>query len=112
MGKVQAESSSDVGKVRVLQRDNTALHVRIKGLLAEVEELRSEKEKQALDADSIQRTQEKQIADLQATLRSLEVGTASSCCKAVTSVFKTKRSLPLSPTLLCHNTVAAIFRTT
>ena len=75
LSKVQTESSSDAGKVRVLQRDNAALHVRIKGLLAEIEELRSEKEKQALDAESIQRTQDKQIAELQATLRSLEVGT-------------------------------------
>lgn len=71
--KVQSESSNDAGKVRVLQRDNAALHVRIKGFTAEIEELRSEKEKLTLDADSVQRTQEKQIADLQATLRSLEV---------------------------------------
>jgi phosphatidylserine decarboxylase len=70
---VQAESSNDAGKVRVLQRDNAALHVRVKGLLSEIEELWSEKEKLSLDADSVQRTLEKQLSDLQATLRSLEV---------------------------------------
>ncbi|XP_025106965.1 centrosomal protein of 83 kDa-like isoform X2 [Pomacea canaliculata] len=73
LSKVQAESSSDANKVRVLQRDNTALHMRLKGLLAEVDELRAEKEKVTLDSDSAQRTQAKQIGELQATIRSLEV---------------------------------------
>ncbi|KAK7102441.1 hypothetical protein V1264_020657 [Littorina saxatilis] len=73
LSKVTAESSNDAGRVRVLQRDNATLHVRIKGLLAELEELRSEKEKQGLEADSIHRTHEKQINELQSTLRSLEV---------------------------------------
>lgn len=75
LSKVQAESSSDANKVRVLQRDNTALHMRLKGLLAEVDELRAEKEKVTLDSDSAQRTQAKQIGELQATIRSLEVST-------------------------------------
>ncbi|XP_076448192.1 uncharacterized protein LOC143284928 isoform X2 [Babylonia areolata] len=73
LAKVQAESSSDAGKVRVLQRDNATLQVRVKGLLAEIEELRAEKDKQAMEADSLQRTQDKQVADLQASVRSLEV---------------------------------------
>ncbi|KAL8594740.1 hypothetical protein ACOMHN_051686 [Nucella lapillus] len=71
--KVQAESSGDAGKVRVLQRDNATLQLRVKGLLAEVEELRSEKEKQGMEADHIHRSLDKQLADLQATVRSLEV---------------------------------------
>lgn len=74
LSKVQAETSNDAGKVRVLQRDNAALHVRIKGLLAEIDELRAEKEKQALEGDSVQRSQAKQLGELQATIRSLEVG--------------------------------------
>nr|KAG5711378.1 hypothetical protein BaRGS_006075 [Batillaria attramentaria] len=73
LSKVQAESSNDAGKVRVLQRDNAALHVRVKGLIAEIDELRAEKEKQALEGDSVQRSQGKQIGELQATIRSLEV---------------------------------------
>lgn len=73
LAKVQAESSSDAGKVRILQRDNAALHVRIKGLLAEIDELRAEKEKQALESDSIHRSIGKQLSELQASIRSLEV---------------------------------------
>lgn len=73
MSKVQAESSSDSSKVRTLQRDNATLHVRLKGLLSEIEELRADKNKQAHESDSIQRSQAKQLGELQSTVRALEV---------------------------------------
>ncbi|KAH9518941.1 Centrosomal protein of 83 kDa [Bulinus truncatus] len=70
--KVQAEASQDIQKVRVLQRDNAQLHLHVKELLVELEEVRAQKEKFSLETDNISRTHAKQISEQLSTIRSLE----------------------------------------
>lgn len=72
IAKIQAETSQDTQKVRILQRENAQLHLQVKELLVELEEIRAMREKSGLDADNISRTQTKQISEHQATIRSLE----------------------------------------
>ena len=70
---IQAESHHDTENLRQLQRENLISDIRVKALLAEVDDLRSEKEKACLDADSVHRSLDKQISELQASVRCLEV---------------------------------------
>ena len=59
--------------MRTLQRENAQLHLKLKGVLSELEEIRAQKEHTGLQSDSVLRLQTKQIAEHQANVKSLEV---------------------------------------
>jgi coiled-coil domain-containing protein 41 len=56
-----------------LVREKTHLLQKLKSLEAEVAELRAEKENSGAQVENVQRIQVRQLAEMQATLRSLEV---------------------------------------
>ena len=56
-----------------LVRAKAHLHQKLKSLEAEIAELRAEKENSSAQAENVQRIQVRQLAEMQATVRSLEV---------------------------------------
>lgn len=60
-------------RVDQLVREKTHLNQRLKSLEAEVAELRAEKENSSAQVENTQRIQVRQLAEMQATVRSLEV---------------------------------------
>ena len=56
-----------------MQKDNSTLNHRVKSLLTELEELRSQREKSGLESDHVHRLQNKQMTEFQANVRALEV---------------------------------------
>ncbi|KAM9029849.1 centrosomal protein of 83 kDa-like [Ara ararauna] len=58
--------------MKALSREKAQLIQKIKGLEAEVEELRAERDNCSVQAESVQRVQVRQLAEMQATARSLE----------------------------------------
>jgi len=73
LARQQQESTTDGAHVRSVQRENVQLNVKVKSLLAELEELRSQREHVGLQADSVTRLQVKQLAELSASVKALEV---------------------------------------
>lgn len=73
MAKQQAETGHDTTKVRVLQRENAQLNLKVKGLLTELEEIRAQREHLGLQSDHVTRLQTKQMAEHAANVKSLEV---------------------------------------
>jgi septal ring factor EnvC (AmiA/AmiB activator) len=71
--KIQSEGCQDSQRVRVLQRENAQLHLKIKGLMTEMDEVRANREKIGSESESLVRVQGKQITEHQATIKSLEV---------------------------------------
>lgn len=69
----QQESSSDAQHWRNVQRENVQLNLKVKGLLAELDEIRSQREHSGLQADSVTRLQVKQLAEHSASIKALEV---------------------------------------
>lgn len=57
----------------VLLREKAQLAQKLKGLEAEVAELRAQRENSGMQAENVQRIQVRQLAEMQATARSLEV---------------------------------------
>ena len=72
----QSENSIDSQRVRVLQRENAQLHLKVKALLTELEEIRAQREHTGLQSESTSRLQNKQLAEHAANIRALEVGLA------------------------------------
>lgn len=70
--KIKAESSLDSERVRVLQRENAQLHLKLKSLTTEMEEVQAQREKQNFDVDHLNRVQAKQIAEFTASIKSME----------------------------------------
>ncbi|XP_060580457.1 centrosomal protein of 83 kDa-like isoform X1 [Ruditapes philippinarum] len=70
--KIQSEGCQDSQRVRVLQRENAQLHLKIKGLMTEMDEVRANREKIGSESESLVRIQGKQITEHQATIKSLE----------------------------------------
>lgn len=66
------QDSGDVYKVRILQKENTQLNLRVKSLLTELEELRDLKETANLQTDQASRLQARQLSELTLQCRSLE----------------------------------------
>uniref|UniRef100_A0A8D0L9U3 Centrosomal protein 83 n=1 Tax=Sphenodon punctatus TaxID=8508 RepID=A0A8D0L9U3_SPHPU len=66
------DPTRDSKRVEVLLREKAQLHQKIKGLEAEVAELRAERENSGMQAESVQRVQVRQLAEMQSTMRSLE----------------------------------------
>ncbi|XP_047192510.1 centrosomal protein of 83 kDa isoform X6 [Scophthalmus maximus] len=62
----------DVKRVEALLRDKAVLHVRLKGLEAEVAELRARNENSGQQAENVQRIQIRQLSEYQASGKSLE----------------------------------------
>ncbi|KAM7178825.1 centrosomal protein of 83 kDa isoform 3-T4 [Macrochelys suwanniensis] len=69
---LSVDPTRDNKRVEVLLREKAQLHQKLKGLEAEVAELRAERENSGLQADNVQRIQVRQLAELQTTMRSLE----------------------------------------
>lgn len=62
----------DGKRVEALLREKAQLHMRLKGLEAEVAELRAQKENSGQQAENVQRIQIRQISESQTALKSLE----------------------------------------
>lgn len=71
--KIKRETVDDSERVRIVQRENAQLHMKLKTLNGELEEIRAHKEKQGFETDSLTRVQQKQITEHAATVKSLEV---------------------------------------
>jgi len=79
--KMQTEGCQDSHRVRVLQRENAQLHLKIKGLMTEMDEVRAQREKIGSESESLVRIQGKQITEHQASIKSLEVRNLRiTCC--------------------------------
>lgn len=70
--KIQSEGTQDSQRVRVLQRENAQLHLKIKGLMTEMDEVRAQREKIGTESESLVRTQGKQISEYQSSIKALE----------------------------------------
>uniref|UniRef100_A0A452GV29 Uncharacterized protein n=1 Tax=Gopherus agassizii TaxID=38772 RepID=A0A452GV29_9SAUR len=69
---LSVDPTRDNKRVEVLLREKAQLHQKLKGLEAEVAELRAERENSGVQADNVQRIQVRQLAEMQTTMRSLE----------------------------------------
>ncbi|KAM9026017.1 LOW QUALITY PROTEIN: centrosomal protein of 83 kDa-like [Ara ararauna] len=70
---LSVDPTRDSERVEVLSREKAQLIQKIKGLEAEVEELRAERDNCIVQAESAQRVQVQQLAEMQAMARFLEV---------------------------------------
>ncbi|XP_044310880.1 centrosomal protein of 83 kDa isoform X2 [Varanus komodoensis] len=66
------DPTRDNKRVEALLREKAQLLQKLKGLEAEVAELRAQRENSGMQAENVQRIQVRQLAELQATMRSLE----------------------------------------
>ncbi|KAM9578042.1 LOW QUALITY PROTEIN: centrosomal protein of 83 kDa [Guaruba guarouba] len=69
---LSVDPTRDSERVEVLSREKAQLIQKIKGLEAEVEELRAERDNCSVQAESVQRVQVQQLAEMQAMARFLE----------------------------------------
>ncbi|XP_064633317.1 centrosomal protein of 83 kDa-like [Lineus longissimus] len=67
-----SEVSHDTQKVRQLQRDNAQLHLKVKGLLSELEEIRAQREHLGMQSDHVSRIQTKQLTEHASNIRALQ----------------------------------------
>ncbi|XP_069556202.1 centrosomal protein of 83 kDa isoform X1 [Brachyistius frenatus] len=67
-----SDALTDGKRVEALLREKAQLHLRLKGLEAEVAELRAQRENSGQQAESVQRIQIRQLTESQAALKSLE----------------------------------------
>lgn len=67
------DPTRDNKRVDLLLREKVQLVQKLKGLEAEVAELRAQRENSGMQAENVQRIQVRQLAEMQATARSLEV---------------------------------------
>jgi len=68
-----SDALRDGKRVEALLREKAQLHLRLKGLEAEVAELRAQKENSGQQAENVQRIQVRQLSESQAAVKSLEV---------------------------------------
>ncbi|NXL62765.1 CEP83 protein, partial [Chordeiles acutipennis] len=69
---LSVDPTRDSKRVETLSREKAQLYQKIKGLEAEVAELRAERDNCGVQAESVQRVQIRQLAEMQAMTRSLE----------------------------------------
>ncbi|XP_031456315.1 centrosomal protein of 83 kDa [Phasianus colchicus] len=69
---VSVDPTRDSKRVEVLSREKAQLYQKLKGLEAEVAELRAERDNCGVQAENVQRVQVRQLAELQSLARSLE----------------------------------------
>ncbi|KAM4712014.1 centrosomal protein of 83 kDa [Anableps anableps] len=67
-----SDALRDGKRVEALLREKAQLHQRLRGLEAEVAELRAQRENSGQQAESVQRVQIRQLTELQAAVKSLE----------------------------------------
>lgn len=67
------DPSRDGKRVESLLREKAQLHLRLKGLEAEVAELRAQRDNSGQQAENVQRIQVRQFAESQAAAKLLEV---------------------------------------
>lgn len=67
------DPSRDNKRVEKIVQEKVHLCQKLAGLQAEVAELRAEKENSGAQVENVQRIQVRQLAEMQATVRSLEV---------------------------------------
>ncbi|XP_038061633.1 centrosomal protein of 83 kDa-like [Patiria miniata] len=72
VAKFSQDNSHDGQRVRTLQRDNAQLHLKVKGLLTELEEIRVQREQTGLQSDHVSRLQARQLTEHVATIKALE----------------------------------------
>ena len=71
-----SEGGADVAqRLRNLQRENAQLQLKMKGVVAEMEELQAQREHSGVTSENVQRLQVKQIAEHNAITKALEVPT-------------------------------------
>jgi len=73
LARQQQESTTDATHVRAVQRENVQLNLKVKSLLAELEETRGQREHAGMQTDNVTRLQVKQLAELSASVKALEV---------------------------------------
>ena len=73
MSRHQSDGSQDGQRVRFLQRENAQLHLKLKGLLSELEEIRAQREHLGMQSDSVARLQSKQLTEHSGNVKALEV---------------------------------------
>ncbi|XP_075604896.1 centrosomal protein of 83 kDa isoform X1 [Balearica regulorum gibbericeps] len=69
---LSVDPTRDSKRVEALSREKAQLYQKLKGLEAEVAELRAERDNCGVQAESVQRVQVRQLAEMQAMTRSLE----------------------------------------
>ncbi|NXT76861.1 CEP83 protein, partial [Zapornia atra] len=69
---LNVDRAGDSKRVEALSREKAQLYQKLKGLEAEVAELRAERDNCGVQAESVQRVQVRQLAEMQAVTRSLE----------------------------------------
>lgn len=77
----------DGKRVEALLREKAQLHLRLKGLEAEVAELRALKENSGQQAENVQRIQIRQLTESQSAVKSLEVRQQGRLCFCFFSYF-------------------------
>jgi hypothetical protein len=70
--RMEEETPLEAQKLRALQRENTQLNVRVKGLVTELEELKAQHESQLLQTEQACHGQARKLSDLQAMLKVFE----------------------------------------
>lgn len=75
-----SDAQRDGKRVETLMREKAKLHLRLKGLEAEVAELRAQKDNSGQQAENVQRIQIRQLTESQAAVKSLEVRPWLSSC--------------------------------
>ncbi|NXX41437.1 CEP83 protein, partial [Tricholaema leucomelas] len=69
---LSVDPTRDSKRLEALSREKAQLYQKLKGLEAEVAELRAERDNCGVQAESVQRVQVRQLAEVQAVVRSLE----------------------------------------
>lgn len=70
---LSSDPERDGKRVEALLREKAQLHLRLKGLEAEVAQLRAERDDCGMQAKNVQRVQLRQLAESQAAIKALEV---------------------------------------
>ena len=73
ISKQQSGGNGEAQRMRVLARENAQVHLKMKGLLSELEEVRAQNEHQGLQSDHVTRLQMKQLSETTAGLKACEV---------------------------------------
>ena len=68
-----SDPSRDEKRVEALLREKAQLHLRLKGLEAEVAELRAQRDNSGQQVENVQRIQIRQLAESQSAVKSMEV---------------------------------------
>lgn len=71
--KTATDISYDTEQLQKVRRENSHLHVKVKSLMSEVEDLRAQEQQMNSQEDEISKLRNKQIADCMDNIKNLEV---------------------------------------